>query len=497
MSSNKKVALNKNYVLFNLLLLVSYLISSCGFLNFDLLEIECSVSETDLYYFEDEIILKFSFPIEEASFEKNVRLSKDGGNAEINFEWNEQAVKIWPKENWSLGSLYTLELEGNIDTKNKGTFKENLSRTFYYGEKDKFLNLESVSVQKDDEVSDFEKITFVFNKDVNQYSFLKNFSITPSIPCQFVFENSNVILLPLEKWKMNTTYEWVLSEVYASDGYCLQKECHGEFRGKTDKVLPEIIKVRKVREIKNLLVTEFDWSAEEFSSVDVDDYVGLEFSKAMDIESLEDALDFTPSVRGQLVVLPDSENKKFIFKSTENFDISQKYTLKITSVAKDLSGNPILGEPIYPFFCSTDFLKITEIKTLKNESEGEVIFDSEVGISDSNISSIEVNDENGESEKIEFYISFSTAIEREFQKSAVSGISLSAYFPLTETDPVLESARWSQDMKNLSLTYSNFSKSLDENVYYYQFKISGGKRGIKNSVGQYLKEDLCVTFRTE
>ena len=108
-----------------------------------------------------------------------------------------------------------------------------------------------------------------------------------------------------------------------------------------------------------------------------------------------------------------------------------------------------------------------------------------------------MNDENGESEKIEFYISFSTAIEKEFQKSAVSGISLSAYFPLTETDPVLESARWSQDMKNLSLTYSNFSKSLDENVYYYQFKISGGKRGIKNSVGQYLKEDLCVTFRTE
>ena len=211
---------------------------SCNFLNFSFLETLCSVKENELFYSDDEIVVNFSFVMEEKSVEKNTKLSKNGKNLELSFEWEEKSVKIKPKEGWSNGDLYSFEMNGSLRSVNKGTFKENLNRSFYYGFENQFLILENEKDIEEKEISNYENLTFVFSKSVNQYSFAENFSILPSVNFTIVFEGKKVYIIPDEKWENNTTYIWKLGDLRAEDGYCTAKNYSGKIFTEQDKEIP-------------------------------------------------------------------------------------------------------------------------------------------------------------------------------------------------------------------------------------------------------------------
>ena len=53
---------------------------------------------------------------------------------------------------------------------------------------------------------------------------------------------------------------------------------------------------------------------------------------------------------------------------------------------------------------------------------------------------------------------------------------------------------WDESGKIVTLYWNNITVSSQDVIYYYELKITGGEKAVTNVLGDYLKEDVCVTF---
>lgn len=463
--------MNKKVLIF-FIITALLLQASCSFFSFTEFYVSLTPNKNTEYSEIKYITVQFSEEPNHLEAE-NIFMLKENSNAiGLDCTWSGNSCVIQPHTGWRKGYCYEFLIDGKICLYDGRTYSVHEKNHFIYGKQDNLLELENVTVS--------DSIILKFNKQIEQNSFLSDFTLSPyvSTTINFSSDKMTAIIKPKEKWPVNTLFTWTIDNVHSLDEYPLFKSYSGTFTSSVDIEQPEILLVCPAQE-------NSDHSYTPISSRSLDTLCDAEpicilFSKEMDADSVEKAIQFTPSIDGY-TVSDSNDGKKFIFKPSESYSIGQVYELRVEKTAADLSGLPLNTDGCFYFTSANSFLSITSITTLSGtELLGTKDF---IQISSSS------------PDAISFSIQFSTKINGASKYQTQNAIGISSLFPVTAIQPSLSSARWNAENTILTVEYENFSRSTNGgDTYYYELTCSGGKNGACNEQNQYLKEDCAVCF---
>ena len=167
----------------------------------------------------------------------------------------------------------------------------------------------------------------------------------------------------------------------------------------------------------------------------------------------------------------------FFFVPEENYALNTEYHFTISNSATDLDGMPTYTN--YDFFISTSEYYL-EVK--------EICFNGVQVTGDSDLTEVYLEDENL---YVEFY--FSEEIDAESKTVFEEALSCNLIFPSVSNAPSLSAIWWNESGSIANVLWTNLSSSEDFNVVYEVF-VSGGKNGFVNGSGNYMEDDVCITF---
>lgn len=471
----------------SIIILIMYIIlyaNSCDFISFDYFSVECSISDKKNYFYQQEITLSFSKPIEINSLEAILSLKME--NQSIPFSIRPKgnnSFVIKPLSLWQKGAMYRFSVIGQVKQKNGSSYAVSLVRDFIYGKKEHIFMLNYVSVPNNDFESLKMPIVFSFNKAINKASFIQGFSISPNNQFDIVFSDNleQVSVFPKEQWAINKIFTWNLENISSLDGYLLNKDNNGKFYTYTDTDLPILTNICPVIETQTGYIRLTDTSLD---SLEGTQGIGFSFSKPILFDSLVSSINFQPNIPGTLKWDPNDPTK-FFWIPSEQWQVGVLYHLEITTSVKDLNYLPLFQSESLSFTPSTKYLVLEKIK-----------FGLETEITDFSKDFYQCSlDYTNDDSLLGIELFFSSAIPQENRTEALESISLNSFFPLTASNPKLNYVRWSQDGRGLYLRWSDFSSSSGEREVFYRLVISNKNQGIINSKGESLQEEICLLIK--
>lgn len=467
------------FLIISLLFFTDVFLSSCFFVSFEDLSVECNISETIEYFNEDYICVTFSIFPDQKEFEDSVQLSQGSTAVICDFEWEDNTCKICPRENWTYGSAYSFIVNKELTMIDGRAYTVNLFRTFFYGQSEKYLKLMNCSIT-DNSVIDYRtNIIFTFNNSVDILSVKEKFTIVPSISYKLVFadDNKTVTVIPTENWKTNTYYSWELNEIKSREQYPLNKKYTGAFYSPSDIIQPKLVSIHPVLVDSAAKTWRRDKS---ISDLYVHESLGFIFSEPVNFETVKNAITFTPSLSGTFIQ-SDTEGKEYIYCIQKNWDSETEYQIKISTSLQDNNKLPLYEEYQKFFKPKIEFTSISSISlnstTITDYSEKENVCtlpQAQVGA------------------EITVTIEFCMNIDDKFKDTAYKMVSVSSYFPSSAASPSILHALWISDSE-LEILYKGFTKSTLNKNYYF-LKITGGNKNILSTEGSFLKDDVCVYF---
>lgn len=441
-------------------------------ITWEKLDISCSIANDQKYFFGDAIELIFSVAPDKKQAEDLIKLYLDNKILTAKYSWMGNSLFIQPMTSWQKGQAYRLSIEGSLRMENGSSYNLTFYRAFRYGEPGvDFCMLSHDFINN--------ALIFNFSKAVSISSFNDNFSISPYLNynTDFSEDKHSITLTPKSKWQTNTVYKWIIKDLKSNDGYIMNKEYTGVVIGHVDTESPRLLTVCPVDySQKNSIWYDdlvlnnnlFEWQA-----------IGFIFSKPMDESSIIAGISFQPAMSGEFL---KEESDRFIFIPAINFEIQKEYRLIVANTVMDTSDMYLFEDEVIFFKSANSFLEIESI--LFDDEENSAPLDG--SIYEYPLSS---------SGKLNTIINFSSLIPQENRYDAVNAISFNTLFPLEASNPSLVSAIWGEGTCNLCLSWEGFSKSTQGVPKYYKLVLKGGKSGIRNGAGEYLKEDVCVILK--
>jgi hypothetical protein len=204
--------------------------------------------------------------------------------------------------------------------------------------------------------------------------------------------------------------------------------------------------------------------------------IGIQFNKPMDGESLRKAVRLEPALSGRIEILSPAS---LVYIPDREPECETLYTLIVSGDTKDTGGLPVGEDFVCRFTPDIPFLRIPAL-SVNSEPPMEVpdgdgyyafpLADSTaaVGIS----------------------LRFSLPLSGEAMAAAALGISLDPWFPASLGPVVLTAVTCSED--TLLLKWEGLEPGKPEEPHFYRFAIPGGKSGITNGRGSYLKNPQTV-----
>ena len=476
-----------------LILTILFVLFSCKLVNFIDIEIKTSVAENQRFFFDKYIYLDFSYMPEYISTEKLIDLRKKGISVSIDVLWTEKQCRIKPSEGWELGSDYQLLIDGNIKTEEEGLQSVYINRHFKYGEESELFTLVSCSVKENEIVSPKQTLVFEFSKPVSQVSFKQKFQISPSLDFNTEFEGNKVYITPVSKWPINTYFTWTLDSIFSSDNYILDKKSVGVFQSEDDLELPVIENVSRVSISENI----YTWLDDDLNKILIGNGIGFVFSQEMDYSSVTNAISFIPSLRGDVVLIPESDNKKYVFIPSSNYKINTDYKLTVATSCKDLNSQSLKKEYTSFFKSANEYLKVSKIEEEHYEiATNDIVLYDGVNPEAINTMTFPADINDNPNFVVTINIKFSKSIALNLRSKVADSVSFSLLFPAKSRSPIVNAIKWNSIGDTVSFYLSNFSVGTESLPVYYQISITGGENGIVNSAGEYLEESLCVTLKT-
>ncbi len=472
-----------------LLLLLPFFIFSCSFIEFNDIELSFNISENQRFFSKDNLRIDFSYTPKTTDNEKCIVLKENEKAINIDIKWKEKYCLIKPSEGWKNGVPYELTVQGTVYTESNGNFKVDYTRYFTYGDKSKLFILSSVSINDGTNISEKTPIVYNFNKEINQVSFIENFKLSPHIDYETLFQKNKVTIIPLENWPINTFFEWSFENLKSSDNYFINKKNSGFFKTPDDTEIPYVVST----DIVSIFDDSYTWLNRDLSLIVNGQAIGFVFSKSMDYDSIKNSLTFSPSLKGDLIKLANSDNKKFIYIPSADFKIDTQYKMLLSTNTKDTNGHTLKEEFIKLFKSANSYISVNKIflEHFQSATEDTILYD---GQDASIINTIELP--TGQN-KISVTIELSTPIEPEFKNIAENSVNISLVFPNTESNPSVSSIKWNLTGDKMTIDLKDLSKGTQDRPVYYKINITGGENGIINKSGEYMKESLCVNFMTK
>lgn len=448
---------------------------SCDLVSFDYEEMNCNIGVEDRYFNGNKVVFSMSGSFDEDQVKDALDFLE--GNmaikADVTVEGDE--FSFFPDKGWKLGKNYTVKVNGYIQIGNQKRLFQ-LERQFIYGkEEGEFLVVSTTDFKSNNDLN--EPLNVIFNKEVDYNSFCSSFSINPSTEYKVGLSNDGktVSIIPKGGWKINERYRVNIENCISIDGYYIKPLefifCAGE-----EHEVPELKYVCPMVSFGDSYQFETNLSLDGY--IEKMEPIGFVFSKAMDFDSVKKNIKFSPSVSGHFLNL-DSDYERFVFVPDENYELNTKYRITVNDKISDLYGNQLNEASEIAFTSSGNYLKITGIK----------IFNEDIDLNVPNSKTIECKRENSLG-LMSLSIAFSSDISNEGKTEICDCIDMEVLFPLSARTPVKRSIVWTDDC-HVILDFNNLSISTDQDPVYYQIMISGGEKGIKSNLGDFMEDSIC------
>jgi len=475
----------------NWLLLLHAFLAGCGaFVNLKPVDItvypgtDNSVLPTET----SALSVHFDTPVDKQETQKILSVNFTGGVVKGDLDWQGNTLFFIPLEPWLPGLRYTVSLSGTIYARDGR--EERISRyvSFYavnretapYGLDFSPANGASVGVSP----ADGAFVRIVFSQPMDHLS-TDAFSLDGVNNLEFLWSDDDTALevrpkTPLNPW---TVYHWSLSaKAKGKNGAALGRELSGQFVTDADRLIPVVKEVFPL--VRGGLASQDRWikTGAAMDCFGSGQAIGIEFNKPMD-QSVLRQIRFEPSLAGHAEMWKDTT---VVFIPDRDPEPELLYTLYVSSGSQDTEGLKMEKDYDLSFAADIPYLSVDVLDTGRGETPAE----------QNGTYPAAVTEPDG---IITITLKFSHIMEISAQANTVLNLRMEPYFPGTLLLPALRFAKWgaSGSSDTLILKWGNISKSTAGEKHFYRLMLPGGRGGISDGKGSYLKEDLYFYFTAE
>jgi hypothetical protein len=468
---------------FPVMLLCGIFFISCGFVDLRQIVFSIDPNEQDSVLSDSgtPVILKFNTEMDKKNTEKVLQVSSDDGIMKGDYVWEGNTLYFIPVPEWTAGVRYTLSLLGTIESLDGRDLKVEHFVSFYAVNKNSppllewYYPADGASIGTGDTVFEFR-----FSRSMDRLTTESALTIEGTGNKIFEWSDEDKILkVKLDKtftpW---TSYRWNIRDSAKSiDGVPLPKTYSSYFTTNLDQTLPCVIKVFPVL---NSDGSWFPTGANIETGLGTNQGIAVEFNKPMGENALR-SIRFDPSISGRTEFLSE---KSIVYIFSKDPEPETAYTLIVSADTKDKEGLKIGADYRVNFIPDIPLLTVLSFSKDSYSTVENVTQNIEIPVS--------VNPATGE---LTFSIRFSLPFNIEEKLNTVQKIILTSFFPRTLSPVALQYANWINDDR-LLMRWEGLKPGDAETHNYYKLTIPGGKGGINNSMGSYMKEDMTIILET-
>ncbi|MDR0586964.1 MAG: Ig-like domain-containing protein, partial [Treponema sp.] len=423
--------------------------------------------------------IRFDTDMDRTETQKAFSVNRDGIPVKGDIFWNGRELCFIPVEGWQPGLCYMLSLDGTIFALDGREARSALYVPFYALSPAELPRLVSFSPEDGGStgVSPAEGalLRLNFSVPMDRLSVEDALNINGLGECENVWldDDRTLEVVPENNLSPWTVYRWTLTTAALSrEGAPLAKEAGASFVTDADRILPCVIEVSPL--VRADPATGLYWQKtgrEMEDGLGSGQAIGIVFNKAM-ADSVLQAIRFEPALAGRSEWWTD---KAVVFVPDRDPEPETAYTLVVSKTA-DRSGLAMENERRFYFTPDIPYLKILSLA-----AGGPVLAAPENG----GLCSAPVAMPDG---IIALSVRFSHPFTVDARAAAVLALRLEPYFPGVLLQPGLRSAHWWSD-DTLVLDWEGAEPGVDGEAHYYRLVFPGGRGGIADGKGSYLRED--------
>jgi hypothetical protein len=461
---------------------------SCGFMDLRpvFLDIYPSEANTVLKDTHTPLVLRFDTGMDRSSAEALANVAFNGGRVEGRLSWEGNTLYYRPVAGWFPGRPYHLDLSGIAYALDGRELRVERYIPFFAVSREALPTL--IRFSPDDgsvvgvNAEEGCTLELFFSEPMDRASVERAFTADGMDNFGFIWADEDRLLTVrfsgnLKPW---TVYHWTITDkALDKRGAPLAKEASAQFITGKDTLLPKPV------DVYPMLLSGGKWLPTG-GTIETDlgssQGIGIEFNKEMDEESMLRSLRLEPALSGRSEFLSPSS---FVYIPDKDPEPETVYTLIISADTKDRSGLKIGADYERRFTADLPYLQFLSITADGgNIIKGNTIKTGAV---------LQVPVEEAQDGKICLKIHFSHLFTEEAMADAAFRISLEVFFPGTLSPISLRSARWVSD--ELRLEWEGLEAGKPDEAHYYKFGIPGGRNGITDGKGSYLKEDFTIYLK--
>lgn len=459
-------------------LLCAIFFMSCGFTDLRMIEfsVEPSESGSVLSGHNSPVTVSFNTEMEKNS-ENVLQVISDNGVMKGDLLWDGNNLHFIPVPGWTAGIRYTLSLSGTVRSIDGRDLRVAHFVSFYAVNSNDPPALENHypadggSTGTGDIVLEYH-----FSRPMDRISTESALTIEGigNKTFEWLSEDKILKVIPDKTLSPWVSYRWNLRETAkSSDGVPLVKTYSGYFTTDIDRILP---RVTSVFPVLNSGGSWYPTGANIETGLASEQGIAVEFNKPLGDNALR-SVRIEPSLTGRTEYLSE---KSVVYIFTRDPEPENTYTLIVSADTKDREGLKTGGEYRINFTPDIPFLNILSFSTGVSSNFSNIPPDM----------TIPVQIESG-TDKISFYIRFSLPFTTEEKQNAAQKIIFTPFFPRTLTPVALQYVSWINDDR-IHMEWEGLTKSETGVPHYYKLTIPGGKSGVTNGMGMYLKEDITI-----
>ena len=435
--------------------------------------------------------LRFDTSMDKLGTQKILSVQFSGGSVKGDLLWQGNELSFVPLEPWLPGLRYVLNLEGMLYAKDGREERVSRNIPFYALHREaspyvlSFTPLDGSSAGVRSEDGAF--VSIVFSQPMDRQSTVDAFYLDGVIERNILWSAGDTVMEVHPKSNLNpwTVYRWSLStKAKGINGVPLGREISSTFVTDRDRVLPVVNEVFPL--IRGTASSGFWWiktGAAIENGLGSGQAIGIEFNKAMD-ESVLRSIRFDPSLSGRTEMWkPDT----VVFIPDRDPEPEKLYTLYVSADSRDTGGLKMEREFSLSFVADIPYLTVfsmdTGLAAINPQQNG--IYLTKVIMPEGIVT---------------LTLRFSKLINS--QADTVLALRLETFFPGTLKPISFRSARWwSGDTvvlqwEGIEPSQASLGGTSGEK-HYYRLVLPGGRSGISDGKGSYLKEDMFFYLEIE
>ena len=465
-------------------LLCALICVSCGFVDLRPIGYSVVPDKPDSLLIDSHtpVIVKFNTEMEKNDAEKILQVTSDTGVITGDFSWNGNELYFTPVPGWTAGIRYTLSLLGTIRSVDGRELRVERFISFYAINKNEppVLEWHYPSVGASTGTGD-ASLEFHFSRSMNRLTVES--ALTVESIGNKIFEwsdNDKKLKVTAEKslapW---TSYRWNLRDsAKSADGVPLPKTYSSYFTTDLDKTLPRVVNVFPV------LYDDGSWfptGANIETGLASKQGIAVEFNKPMGDNVLR-SIRFEPSLTGRMELLSE---KSIVYIFTKDPEPQTIYTLIVSADTRDSEGLKTGVDYKINFIPDIPFMDVLSFSA--NIAADNTSFKENISLNTA--IPVRVDSVTG---KLSFSIRFSLPFTTEEKQNTALKITLSPFFPKTLVPIALQYVSWFSSDDILNMRWEGLKAGNSETPHYYKLTIPGGRNGINNGMGMYMKEDITI-----